>query len=126
MKRALILIRAIGRTERQIAQSRKACLRYAEDHQYETIEIDREKLDEEFTELSEKIHHSYPLFSVSHALRLMSSCDAVIFGRDWERSREFILAHAVAVAYGLEVIYEEKIENERRSRQHENKKAQCD
>ena len=126
MKRALILIQAIGKTDRQIEMSRKFLLKYTATRQLEPIEIDQDKLDGEFADLNEQIHHSYPLYSVSYALRLMSSCDTVIFGKGWERRREFILAHAVAVAYGLEVIYEEKIENERINQQHENKTTKCD
>lgn len=126
MKRALILTPAVGKTERQINRSKQACLQYAVTHQLDPVEFDQEKLDREFVEQTEQIPHFYSLFYVGHVLESMSSCDSVIFGKGWENLLGFKLAHTAAIAYGLEVIYEEKIENERRNQQHENQKTQCD
>ena len=124
MKRALILIPTIGKTDRQIDRSKQACLKYAAVHNLEPVEIIQELLDDEFAELSSQIHFSYPMYQLSYAGKVMSSCDSVVFGKGWENLLGYKMAHAVAVAYGLEVYYEEKIENER-SQHHENQKAQC-
>lgn len=124
MKRALILIPTIGKTDRQIDRSKQACLKHAAVRNLVPVEIIHELLDDEFSELSSITHISYPMYQLSYAVKVMSSCDSVIFGKGWENLLGYKMAHAVAVAYGLEVYYEEKIENER-SQHHENQKAQC-
>lgn len=124
MKRALILIPTIGKTDRQIDRSKQACLKHAAVRNLVPVEIIQELLDDEFSELSSITHISYPMYQLSYAVKVMSSCDSVIFGKGWENLLGYKMAHAVAVAYGLEVYYEEKIENER-SQHHENQKAQC-
>lgn len=126
MKRALILTPAVGKTERQINRSKQACIKYAETHNLVPVAINQGTLDAEFAKLSKEIRVDYSLFGLSYVLLYMSACDTIIFGKGWENLLGFKLAHTAAIAYGLEVIYEEKIENERRNQQHENQKTQCD
>jgi len=42
----------------------------------------------------------------------MSKCHAAYFCRGWEQARGCQIEHAAAVAYGLEIIYEEDDEEE--------------
>ena len=48
-----------------------------------------------------------PLFWLAKSLEAMSRCDAVYFCKGWENYRGCKIEHDAAVAYGLEIIYEE-------------------
>lgn len=47
-----------------------------------------------------------PLYLLSKILEDMSQCHAVYFCKGWENARGCKIEHEVAVAYGLEIIYE--------------------
>ena len=48
-----------------------------------------------------------PVRFLAKSLEKMSLCDAVYFCKGWEQARGCRIEHEVAVAYGLNVIYEE-------------------
>ena len=48
-----------------------------------------------------------PLFFLAKSLEAMSRCDAVYFCKGWEKARGCRIEHETAVAYGMEIIYEE-------------------
>lgn len=48
-----------------------------------------------------------PLCFLAKSLENMSLCHAAYFAKGWENARGCKIEHAAAVAYGLEVIYEE-------------------
>lgn len=48
-----------------------------------------------------------PVRFLAKSLEKMSLCDAVYFCKGWEQARGCRIEHEVAVAYGLDVIYEE-------------------
>lgn len=48
-----------------------------------------------------------PLFFLAKSLEAMSGCDAVYFCKGWEKTRGCKIEHDAAVAYGLQIIYEE-------------------
>lgn len=48
-----------------------------------------------------------PLCFLANSLENMSLCHAVYFCKGWEKTRGCKIEHDAAVAYGLEVIYEE-------------------
>lgn len=47
-----------------------------------------------------------PVLYLSKAIERMSYCKAVYFCKGWEKARGCRIEHEVAVAYGLECIYE--------------------
>lgn len=47
-----------------------------------------------------------PILCLSRAVKAMSKCDAVFFAKGWQNARDCKIEHEIAVAYGLEVIYE--------------------
>lgn len=48
-----------------------------------------------------------PLFYLAKSLENMSLCNAVYFCKGWEKTRGCKIEHDTAVAYGLDVIYED-------------------
>lgn len=48
-----------------------------------------------------------PLFFLAKSLEAMSRCNAVYFCKGWEKARGCKIEHDAAVAYGLDIIYEE-------------------
>lgn len=44
---------------------------------------------------------------LAKSLDMMSRCHAVYFCKDWEQARGCRIEHDAAIAYGLDVIYEE-------------------
>lgn len=49
-----------------------------------------------------------PLCFLAKSLENMSLCHAVYFCKGWEKARGCKIEHDAAVAYGLEIIYEEE------------------
>lgn len=47
------------------------------------------------------------LFWLGTSLQAMAECDAVYFCKGWEEARGCRIEHEAAMAYGLEVLYEE-------------------
>lgn len=50
-----------------------------------------------------------PLCFLAHSLEAMAQCHAVFFCNGWEQTRGCQLEHDAAIAYGLEVLYENEI-----------------
>ena len=48
-----------------------------------------------------------PLCFLAKSLENMSLCHAAYFCKGWENARGCKIEHAAAVAYGLEIIYED-------------------
>ena len=48
-----------------------------------------------------------PLYFLGNSLTSMSRCHAVYFCKGWENARGCKIEHDAAVAYGLDIIYEE-------------------
>lgn len=49
-----------------------------------------------------------PLYFLAKSLENMSLCHAVYFCKDWEKARGCKIEHDAAVAYGLDIIYEDQ------------------
>ena len=65
--------------------------------------------DEEFSDenLKAKGVNHIGVYFLAKSLEYMSMCDSVYFCKGWENARGCKLEHDVAVAYGLEILYEE-------------------
>ena len=48
-----------------------------------------------------------PLWFLAKSLEVMSRCNTVYFCKGWENARGCKIEHDAAVAYGLDIIYEE-------------------
>ena len=48
-----------------------------------------------------------PLWFLAKSLEVMSTCHVVYFCKGWENARGCRIEHDAAVAYGLQIIYEE-------------------
>lgn len=47
------------------------------------------------------------LFCLAKSLECMSTCQAVYFCKGWEKARGCRIEHETAIAYGLQIIYEQ-------------------
>ena len=56
-------------------------------------------------------HDDNPLWYLSRSLKVMSTCDIVIFAKGYNVARGCRIEHECAVAYGLNIEYEESLKN---------------
>lgn len=80
-----------GKSEEEIAEVRVKALKYLADRGYSVPDF--------------VVHR--PLYFLARSLEAMAYCSAVYFCKDWEGYRGCRIEHDAAVAYGLEIIYEE-------------------
>ena len=96
-----------GKTGEEIAATRERAIYALHRHNYEVVNT--LFTDEWYSEESTKRGYivQRPLFFLAKSLEEMSKCNAVYFCKGWEKARGCKIEHDAAVAYGLEIIYEE-------------------
>ena len=96
-----------GKTEEEIVATREKAIKVLETQGYELVDtyFNDEWSRKENMEAEGVIQ--IPVRFLAKALEKMSLCDAVYFCKGWEQARGCRIEHEVAVAYGLNVIYEE-------------------
>lgn len=60
----------------------------------------------DLTHYSGAVIQHIPISYLAMSLAIMATCDAAFFAKGWEDARGCRIEHAVAEAYGLELIYE--------------------
>lgn len=107
MKKAMISQPMAGRSDEEIATQREKAKTYLESQGYEFVNTlftdewySRENMDERGVVQA-------PLCFLAKSLENMSLCHVAYFCKGWENARGCNIEHAAAVAYGLEIIYEE-------------------
>ena len=102
MKKAMISQPMAGETDEEIAATRERATAKLEAMGYEVV-------DTLFTEESVDGRGvvQVPLRFLAKSLESMSLCRAVYFCKGWEKARGCRIEHDAAVAYGLEVMYED-------------------
>ena len=96
-----------GLSDEEIMQNRYDANMYLHKCGFEIVNsffIDDEYSDEA---LKAKGVEQIGVYFLAKSLESMSMCDAVYFCKGWEKARGCKLEHDVAVAYGLEILYEE-------------------
>lgn len=96
-----------GKTDEEIVNTREKAVEYLRDRGYEIVNTlftdkwhSKEKMEErEVVQI--------PLCFLAKSLENMSLCHAVYFCKGWENARGCRIEHDAAVAYGLDIIYEE-------------------
>lgn len=90
-----------GRTDDEIEYERDNALSWLKAHGFDAVDtfFKSDKLGITPAE--------NPLFYLSHAIDGMSKCDTVYFCRGWEDARGCRIEHAIAEAYGLQILYED-------------------
>lgn len=106
-KKAMLSQPMAGFTEEQIAATRDKAIAALETAGYEVVNTlftdewySREKM-------AERGVVQIPLCFLAKSLDNMSRCHAAYFCKGWEQARGCKIEHDAAVAYGLEIIYEE-------------------
>ena len=107
MKKAMLSQPMAGKTEAEIVATREAAIKELEVRGFEVINTlftdewySKEKMEERGVV-------NIPLCFLAKSLENMSLCHAAYFAKGWEFARGCKIEHDAAVAYGLEIIYEE-------------------
>lgn len=106
-KKAMISQPMAGRDDEEIAVQREKAKRFLESHGYAFVDTWfakqwRERDNGKSDEVS-----NVAVYFLSRSIERMSYCNAVYFCKGWENARGCRIEHAVAEAYGLEILYEE-------------------
>lgn len=96
-----------GKTDEEIIATREKAIKALEVRGYEIVNtlFTDEWYNRENMEKRGVVQ--IPLCFLAKSLENMSLCHAVYFCKGWEQARGCRLEHDAAVAYGLDVIYEE-------------------
>ena len=108
MKKAMLSQPMAGKTEEEIVATRDRAIKVLEDRGYEVVNT--LFTDEWYSKenMEERGVVNIPLCFLAKSREKMSLCHTVYFCKGWEKTRGCNLEHDAAVAYGLEVIYEEQ------------------
>ena len=88
-----------NKTNQEIEQERKEIIEKAENY-FGEIEV----IDSFFKDAP---HDAKPLWFLGKSLELLSNADVIVLGKFWENARGCRIEHDTAVAYGLDILYEE-------------------
>ena len=96
-----------GKTDEEIVATREKAIKVLEEKGYEIVNT--LFTDEWYSNESMKERGvvQIPLCFLAKSLENMSLCHAAYFCKGWENARGCKIEHDAAVAYGLEIIYEE-------------------
>lgn len=96
-----------GKTDEEIMETREKAKAKLEELGYEFINTFF--TDEWYSKeaMAERGVVQVPLFYLAKSLESMSLCHAVYFCKGWKNARGCRIEHDAAVAYGLEVLYED-------------------
>lgn len=107
MMKAMLSQPMAGKTDEEIIATREKAIKALEVRGYEIVNtlFTDEWYNRENMEKRGVVQ--IPLCFLAKSLENMSLCHAVYFCKGWEQARGCRLEHDAAVAYGLDVIYEE-------------------
>lgn len=106
-KKAMLSQPMAGKTDAEIIETREKAIAALHDRGYQVINT--LFTDEWYNKESMKSRGvvQIPLCFLAKSLENMSLCHAAYFCKGWENARGCKIEHDAAVAYGLEIIYEE-------------------
>ena len=107
MKKAMLSQPMAGKSDAEIIATRERAIKALEARGYEIVNtlFTDEWYSNENMEKRGVVQ--IPLCFLAKSLENMSLCHAVYFCKGWEQARGCKIEHDAAVAYGLEIIYEE-------------------
>ena len=96
-----------GKTEQEIQQTRERAIKALTEKGYDVVNtlFTDEWYDDENMKQRGVVH--IPLCFLAKSLENMSKCHVAYFCKGWEKTRGCKIEHDVAVAYGLDIIYEQ-------------------
>ena len=106
-KKAMLSQPMAGKTDKEIVAAREKAIADLEAMGYEVVNtyfIDEWYSDEAMEKRGVVL---VPLCYLAKSLENMSLCHAAYFAKGWEDARGCRIEHDAAVAYGLEVLYED-------------------
>ena len=106
-KKAMLSQPMAGKTDAEIVATRERAIAFLEGQGYEIVNT--LFTDEWYskTSMDKRGVVQIPLCFLAKSLENMSLCHAAYFCKGWENARGCKIEHDAAVAYGLEVLYEE-------------------
>ena len=107
MMKAMLSQPMAGKSEEEIKTTREKAIEVLKDKGYEVVNT--LFTDEWYSHENMKKRGvvQIPLCFLAKSLENMSLCHAAYFCKGWEKARGCRLEHEAAVAYGLDIIYEE-------------------
>jgi hypothetical protein len=107
MKKAMLSQPMAGKTEEEIKRTRNEAIKALESEGFQIVNtlFTDEWYNKEQMEKRGVVQ--IPVCFLAKSLENMSLCHAVYFCKGWENARGCKIEHDVAMAYGLEIIYEE-------------------
>lgn len=96
-----------GKTDEEITETREKSIKFLESLDYEVVNT--LFTDEWYSKekMQERGVVQIPLCFLAKSLENMSLCHTVCFCKGWENAIGCRIEHDAAVAYGLDIIYEE-------------------
>ena len=113
IKKAMLSQPMAGKTEEQIVETRERAIEALKPKGYEIVNT--LFTDEWYSraKMAERGVVQIPLCFMAKGMENMSKCHAVYFCKGWTKARGCRIEHAAALAYGLEIIYEDENEKPR-------------
>ena len=107
MKKAMLSQPMAGKTNEEIVATREKAISVLKEKGYEIVNT--LFADEWYSKekMAERGVVQIPLCFLAKSLENMSRCHAAYFCKGWENARGCRIEHEAAVAYGLEILYEE-------------------
>ena len=107
MKKAMLSQPMAGKTNEEIVATREKAISVLKEKGYEIVNT--LFTDEWYSKdaIAERGVVQTPLCFLAKSLENMSRCHAAYFCKGWENARGCRIEHEAAVAYGLEILYEE-------------------
>ena len=107
MKKAMLSQPMAGKTEQEIIETRERAISALIEKGFEIVNT--LFTDEWYSKQAMEARGvvQIPLCFLAKSLENMSLCHAAYFCKGWEKARGCKIEHDAAVAYGLEIIYEE-------------------
>lgn len=107
MKKAMLSQPMAGKTNEEIVATREKAISALEEKGYEIVNT--LFTDEWYGKdaMAKRGVVQIPLCFLAKSLENMSLCHAAYFCKGWENARGCRIEHEAAVAYGLEILYEE-------------------
>lgn len=106
MKKAMLSQPMGGKTDEEIIETRERAMKALKEKGFEVVNT--LFTDEWYSHenMEKRGVFQIPLCFLAKSLENMSLCHTVYFCKGWEKARGCRIEHDAAVAYGLEIIYE--------------------
>ena len=106
-KKAMLSQPMAGKSEEEIIATREKAIKALEEKGYEVVNTLFTDAWYSKDQMTLRGVVQIPLCFMAKSLENMSRCHAAYFCKGWEDARGCRIEHDAAIAYGLEVIYEE-------------------